>query len=67
MNNFRIDSRQITLGLTIINPAQGITGIADFSAGTYPACSFHGAMNRVSTAQMWRCLQCNIGIEYDNN
>lgn len=54
MNNFRSDSAQIPLGNTIIiNPAQGITGIADFSAGTYPACSFHGAMNRVSTAQMW--------------
>lgn len=66
MNNFRNDSAQIPLGNTLSKLGQGIPGIADFSAGTYPACSIHGAMNRVSPAQMWRCLQCNIGIEYDD-
>lgn len=39
-------------------------GLEDFSAGTYPSCSRHGAMNRVSSDVAWyRCLEpgCNIG------
>lgn len=67
MENFRLDPRQVPLGLTIEKSGQGKSGIADFMGGTYPACSIHGAMNRVSFAQMWRCLRCNIGIEYKND
>jgi len=67
MEGFKEDPGQIPLGLTIKKSNQGTPGIADFSAGIYPACSLHGAMNRVSSAQMWRCLQCNIGIEYNND
>jgi hypothetical protein len=52
------------LGLTIPGPHQGVAGHALFSAGRYPACSKHGAMNKVSAvAPLWRCLQCNIGVE----
>lgn len=63
-SSFRHDPEQQPLGLTEAKAGQGEPGIADFSAGTYPACSLHGAMNRVSRRQMWRCLQCNIGVEY---
>lgn len=51
------------LGLTIPKACQGIAGTAEFIAGRYPACSKHGAMNRVSAGQLWRCLNCNIGVE----
>ncbi len=52
------------LGNTIVKPGQGEAGWALFPAGEYPSCSIHGAMNKVSRdAQLWRCLQCNIGIE----
>lgn len=65
VKNFQLDNRQKPLGLTIKKPGQGKAGIADFSAGCYPACSIHGAMNKVSKdANLWRCLICNIGIEY---
>ncbi len=56
------------LGLTVPKPHQGVIGMQLFPrAGgrEYPACSQHGAMNRVSAvAHMWRCLNCNIGAEY---
>lgn len=48
---------------------QGEFGLGDFPAGTYPACSLHGAMNRVSTKnRLWRCLTegCNVGCEQEN-
>lgn len=51
------------LGLTLVKPGQGVAGFARFSAGTYPACSEHGAMNRVAKPQLWRCINCNIGVE----
>lgn len=51
------------LGLTLRKPSQGAAGTADFLAGRYPACSRHGAMNRVAPVQLWRCLMCNIGVE----
>jgi hypothetical protein len=53
------------LGLTLEKSGQGEPGWAEFMAGRYPACSAHGAMNRVSPppAQLWRCLNCNIGVE----
>lgn len=43
---------------------RGKVGIADFIAGTYPACSLHGAMNAVG-GDKWRCLVegCNAGAE----
>jgi hypothetical protein len=62
---WRPDGAQVPLGLsTALRVGHGQPGLAEFPAGTYPACSVHGAMNRVSRAQMWRCLECNIGIEY---
>jgi hypothetical protein len=51
------------LGRTIEKPGQGVAGWAEFPAGRYPACSKHGAMNRVATVQLWRCPACNIGVE----
>jgi hypothetical protein len=51
------------LGLTITKPGQGVAGTAMFPAGEYPACSRHGALNRVAQAQLWRCPTCNIGVE----
>lgn len=51
------------LGLTIEKPGQGVAGTAEFPAGRYPACSEHGAMNRVAAAPLWRCPTCNIGVE----
>ena len=47
--------------------AAGEFGEATFPAGTYPACSEHGAMNCVKRGEpsLWRCLAdgCNIGAE----
>jgi hypothetical protein len=44
---------------------RGEVGLAQFSAGWYPACSLHGAMNRMGREQpaVWRCLAfgCNVG------
>lgn len=51
------------LGLTLPKPGQGMAGTAVFPAGRYPACSEHGAMNRVAAAPLWRCLNCNVGVE----
>lgn len=51
------------LGLTLEKPGQGITGWATFLAGRYPACSNHGAMNKVAPVKLWRCINCNIGAE----
>lgn len=51
------------LGNTIAKPGQGLAGSARFLAGRYPACSEHGAMNKVAPAPLWRCLNCNIGVE----
>lgn len=51
------------LGNTDVKPGQGVAGMAEFSAGRYPACSLHGAMNKVAPAPLWRCLNCNIGVE----
>lgn len=53
------------LGLTLKKPGQGEIGTMIFTAGLYPACSEHGAMNKVAKdAQLWRCLNCNIGAEF---
>lgn len=62
-DTFAPDPTLKPLGLTIAKPDQGVAGWATFSAGRYPACSLHGAMNRVAPAPLWRCLACNIGIE----
>ena len=46
---------------------RGEVGLGDFIAGTYPACSRHGAMNRVGREpSIWRCLAegCNAGAIY---
>lgn len=51
------------LGLTLDKPHQGKLGWETFPAGVYPSCSKHGAMNRVASAPLWRCLNCNIGGE----
>lgn len=51
------------LGLTVKKAHQGQAGTALFPAGRYPACSAHGAMNKVAPAPLWRCLMCNIGVE----
>lgn len=49
------------LPLSTVKPGQGIASIA---ADGKPACSVHGAMNRVSGERdWWRCLMCNIGVE----
>ena len=43
-------------------------GLEDFSAGIYPSCSRHGAMQKVSRdADWWRCVEqgCNIGCIWD--
>lgn len=61
------DGAATPLGLTLDKPGQGVAGTAQFRAGTYPACSEHGAMNRVAAAPLWRCLNCNIGIELTPN
>ena len=63
MKNWRPNPQATALGNTIPKPSQGEYGLADFPAGTYPACSKHGAMNRVAPAPLWRCLTCNIGCE----
>jgi hypothetical protein len=47
------------LGNTDVKPAKAWPS----SAGRYPACSLHGAMNKVAPAPLWRCLNCNIGVE----
>lgn len=41
---------------------RGRPGLADYPAGTYPACSLHGAMIAVG-GEYWRCLieGCNCG------
>lgn len=64
------ESDELTaLGLTKDKRDQGRFGLAGFEAGIYPACSRHGAMNRVSMpghGSLWRCLhlECNIGCEW---
>lgn len=43
---------------------RGAVGVAEFPAGTYPACSRHGALIRVGVdPAIWRCLvhSCNAG------
>ncbi len=46
----------------------GRVGLADFVAGTYPACEFHGALlcmtPRSERAQVWRCDGCGAGAEW---
>lgn len=61
---WRLYPAAVPLGLTIAKEGQGTVGVADFKAGTYPACSHHGAMNRVAPVEIWRCLHCNIGCEF---
>lgn len=42
-------------------------GLQTFPAGTYPSCSRHGAMLKVSIeTDWWRCAEpgCNIGCEW---
>lgn len=67
------------LPLTIEKSGAGEFGLEKFSAGIYPSCSLHGAMNRVSEkSDFWRCITavgtaangapvglCNIGCEWD--
>ena len=57
------ESQAKPLGLTLTKSGQGVAGTALFLAGYYPACSEHGAMNKVAPAPLWRCLNCNIGVE----
>jgi hypothetical protein len=63
MRNWRLNPDAKPLGNTLTKAGQGEYGLADFPAGTYPACSVHGAMNKVAPAPLWRCLACNIGCE----
>lgn len=59
------DDQAKPLGNTLMKLGQGM---ASFQAGRYPACSEHGAMNKVSKdAELWRCLTCNIGVEIISN
>lgn len=47
---------------------RGEAGVAEFVAGTYPACSLHGALNRLGKDRgIWRCMVegCNAGGETD--
>ena len=47
------------LGNTIEKENQGLPGYAYFGIGFYPACSIHGAMNKVTVrgnGNLWRCL-----------
>ena len=43
---------------------RGTPGTAQFSAGRYPACNKHGAMNALG-GNVWRCLHpgCNVGVK----
>lgn len=45
---------------------RGDVGVADFSAGVYPACSKHGALAAVGEGK-WRCMVdgCNAGAQTD--
>jgi hypothetical protein len=59
------------LPLTKEKSGQGLAGLALFPVNGntyYPACSFHGAMNRVAEEKdWWRCPTCNIGAEWNRN
>lgn len=45
-------------------PAEAV-GLADFPAGTYPACQVHGAMLRVAQTPRWyRCIACGASCEW---
>ena len=44
---------------------ENTVSVQRFSAGLYPGCSQHGAMNRVGS-DVWRCLAtgCNVGARW---
>jgi hypothetical protein len=70
MKNWRSDARvELFLeGTRGTMTEAGEVGLADFIAGTYPACSRHGAMTCLSVRHhLWRCLaeECNIGAKVD--
>lgn len=54
------------LGLTLDKPGQGEVGLEFWPLcdRETPSCSLHGAMNRVAAGPLWRCLSCNIGVEW---
>ena len=57
----------ITEGTRGSGENQGVIGMADLPAGRYPACSLHGAMNRMRQGDnVWRCLRegCNAGANW---
>lgn len=63
--NWRLDDRIAPLeGARGEAVCRGEVGVADFPAGTYPACSLHGALAAVGQGK-WRCLVegCNAGAE----
>jgi hypothetical protein len=68
MKNWRTDPAVVPLldGTRGSMSQAGQVGLAEFPAGTYPACSRHGALICVSRRDgIWRCLtmECNIGAE----
>ena len=55
------------LPLTQVKPGQGEPTMRFWPLCGYetPACTLHGAMNRVTPDRdWWRCLTCNIGVEW---
>jgi len=66
VENFRTHklATPLTEGTRGTGGRQGEPGIADFMAGTYPACSKHGALISIG-GNKWRCLVsgCNVGVE----
>jgi hypothetical protein len=73
MTNWRPDPAVVPLGRgpTETGPdyAQPV-GLADFPAGTYPACKVHGALLRMSQGDgvrppVWRCDACGAGATWD--
>ena len=64
---WRQSSSLVPLPATVPIGDYGEFGLEDFPAGTYPSCSKHDAMNRVTDkADWWRCLACHIGCEWLN-
>lgn len=66
---WRVDAAVVPLedGARGAGERRGESGIATFPAGDYPACSLHGAMNRLGRDRsIWRCLVdgCNTGAEW---
>lgn len=63
--SWRADPRVTVLDGARGEPVRrGEVGVADFSAGVYPACSYHGALIAIGGGK-WRCLVegCNAGAQ----